>query len=522
MTSSTRPAAARLSHLLRVTAWGVLFVVWSGAHAATLHVDNSCPTSGDGTTTSCGPNGPFRTISQAMGNSQLTAGSTIRVRATGISYVEGTMNTPRAGTASARITVTRYVTDTGKPVWGRSSGITMLIVDDAYWTFDNIVFSATTDSNDIVQVQAPNVAFTDCEFREGGQAINIGDLGDNLDVDRCTFDGNGNGTRHAITTGRLGVTSNYVLTGVRIANSTFTNGDQDYIQTFEGSGGCRLATFTGTIDRNTFTYGPGQVENAIDVKTTALPNDPLNITNNTITGWSGDSNNGRPVVVQHCSDYVHFNYNTVDAGSGTCNPCLCLIFSASTAFGQPPQTGLEVIGNTFLNCKYAMTLGEGGSPAGDISNIKILNNTAAKLRSDGDFINVRTNLLSGEVKNNLWDGTNTSGTTALDCTSGAWNITALDANYNGWFGSPTQRQSCSSDCTGDICGGNDTTGLDPMFINWTANNFRLGSGSPAIDKGTNIGLPFNGVAPDLGAYETTGGPPDTTPPAAPTGLVVTQ
>jgi len=504
LTTWTRSVPARFFHLLRVTASGVLLVACGGAHAATLYVDNTCPASGDGTSTTCGPNGPFRSIVQAMNRCQPAAGTTIRVRATGISYVEGTVTTPRAGTASMPMTVTRYVSDTGKPVWGRSSGLTMLIVDDAYWIFENIVFSATAQPSDIVQVRAPNVTFTDCEFREGGMAINIGDEGDNLDVDRCTFDGNGNGAKHAITTGRLGNTSNYVLTGVRIANSTFTNGDQDYIQTFENSDACRLATFTGTIDRNTFTYGPGQVENAIDIKTKALPTEPLNITNNTITGWSGSLGDGRPVVVQHCSDYVHFNYNTVDAGPGTCDPCIGLIFSASTALGQPPLTGLEAIGNTFVNCKYALVFGEGVSPGGDISGIKIFNNTAAKLRPAGDFIQVKTNILGGEVKNNLWDGTNTSLTSALDCVAGAWNITALDADHNGWFGDLTQQQSCSLDCTGDICGGNDTTGPDPGFIDWTAGNFRLSPGSPAIDRGTNVGLPFNGAAPDLGAYETAG------------------
>ena len=35
--------------------------------------------------------------------------------------------------------------------------------------------------------------------------------------------------------------------------------------------------------------------------------------------------------------------------------------------------------------------------------------------------------------------------------------------------------------------------------------FRLASGSSLIDAGVNVGLPFNGSAPDLGAYESSGG-----------------
>jgi hypothetical protein len=30
---------------------------------------------------------------------------------------------------------------------------------------------------------------------------------------------------------------------------------------------------------------------------------------------------------------------------------------------------------------------------------------------------------------------------------------------------------------------------------------RLATGSTLIDKGTNVGLPYNGSAPDLGAFE---------------------
>lgn len=41
---------------------------------------------------------------------------------------------------------------------------------------------------------------------------------------------------------------------------------------------------------------------------------------------------------------------------------------------------------------------------------------------------------------------------------------------------------------------------NPMFVSST--NFNLQTGSPAINTGVNIGYPYNGTAPDLGAYET--------------------
>ncbi|QPD03623.1 MAG: hypothetical protein Nkreftii_001397 [Candidatus Nitrospira kreftii] len=41
----------------------------------------------------------------------------------------------------------------------------------------------------------------------------------------------------------------------------------------------------------------------------------------------------------------------------------------------------------------------------------------------------------------------------------------------------------------------------PKVINAEARDFRLTSKSPAIDRGTDVGLPFTGRAPDIGAFE---------------------
>lgn len=55
--------------------------------------------------------------------------------------------------------------------------------------------------------------------------------------------------------------------------------------------------------------------------------------------------------------------------------------------------------------------------------------------------------------------------------------------------------------TGTVAANNRTT--DPSFVNATAADFGLQAGSPAIDAGTTIaGEPYNGAAPDQGAFET--------------------
>jgi hypothetical protein len=43
---------------------------------------------------------------------------------------------------------------------------------------------------------------------------------------------------------------------------------------------------------------------------------------------------------------------------------------------------------------------------------------------------------------------------------------------------------------------------DPLFVKPANNDFRLRAGSPAIDAGVDVGLPFQGDAPDIGAYES--------------------
>jgi hypothetical protein len=52
-------------------------------------------------------------------------------------------------------------------------------------------------------------------------------------------------------------------------------------------------------------------------------------------------------------------------------------------------------------------------------------------------------------------------------------------------------------------------------------DLHLAAKSTLIDKGTSVGLPYNGPAPDLGAFETgatpTSAPPTTTPPTTPGG-----
>jgi hypothetical protein len=48
----------------------------------------------------------------------------------------------------------------------------------------------------------------------------------------------------------------------------------------------------------------------------------------------------------------------------------------------------------------------------------------------------------------------------------------------------------------------NTIETDPLFMDAAGGDYRLQGGSPLIDAGVNVGLAFEGSAPDIGARET--------------------
>ena len=482
-----------------------LLCTGGSSSASTYYVNNSCSTAGNGTTPTCGSNGPFRTIAAGIAAAR-AAGDVVRVKYTGQDYSEASgIATAAAGTSSNPITLTCYVGDTVKPRWKRSSG-TQFTISHQWWVVDSLDFWGNDVNSAMIRVNSPNVTIQHCRLhRNTGHGVSIGDGANNFKLQWCYLDSLGaGGDRHNLTTGHSGADPfAYTITGLQILNNTFRDSGGDCIQFFEDEIGtpCRSATVTGLIQYNAFIRGNRDplTENAIDIKATALATSPMKIYNNTFYGWDGTGNPGKTITEQHCAEYIWVEGNIFQKGNGggTCNPCLGVQYQADNTGTGVGCRGMRIVRNTFVGFKQGMQL------SGKIDSVYVLNNTADALI--GPMIRVEGTVVKGIFRNNLSQGE------VLQC-AGSPNLDGVVADHNGWFGTSTDQASCAeSPC--NLCDPTDIVGTDPKWVNPAGLNFNLATGSTAINAGVNVGLPFIGLAPDLGAWESGINPLDTTPPA---------
>lgn len=117
----------------------------------------------------------------------------------------------------------------------------------------------------------------------------------------------------------------------------------------------------------------------------------------------------------------------------------------------------------------------------DGNNIKVLNNTFNDNELQEIKINSATNI---EVKNNIL-----SKMTASTLSKAFVSVNSIEVNNNLYF-----------NVEAPISDSNPIFG-NPLFVDLANHNYSLQENSPAIDVGINVGLPFAGSAPDLGAFE---------------------
>jgi len=146
------------------------------------------------------------------------------------------------------------------------------------------------------------------------------------------------------------------------------------------------------------------------------------------------------------------------------------------------------------------------------TNAKILNNTLYKINpaSNGCEISLGYDgsVSQTTIANNIFYGTNNS-----DCGVGVRSdVSGTHGSSNLFYNMPyVPTGTDAADNT--VQGPGTINGSNPWFVDLTASplpNLALASASPAIAAGTNVGLPYSGAAPDLGALCYSCSP--TTPP----------
>ncbi len=131
----------------------------------------------------------------------------------------------------------------------------------------------------------------------------------------------------------------------------------------------------------------------------------------------------------------------------------------------------------------------------DVSGIKIYNNTIHDINTDNidwtgnEGISISGGATGVEIRNNIISLKNKGVHIGVE------NAANVTAEHNLYWPSPLNLQGVS-DAKSHVA--------DPQFLDATNNDFRLAPSSPAIDAGVQVGIPYLGAAPDLGAIEFDG------------------
>ncbi len=380
----------------------------------------------------------------------LQPGDTLLVRA-------GTYNEslalPRDGQSDKRIVLKAYANE--KPIITNST--TVLALSKQWWLIQGLIFDQQDAASDAIKISGSNSILRGCEIRNGMKDGIDGAKGStNITIENCTiydFVNQPGVDAH-------GIVVNPGARSWKILKNKIYNCGGDCIQLYaEDTHPVADYSKNFTISGNTFytTLGANS-ENALDFKGI----DSCLVDGNEMYGFL----NKAWVVQKGCRNITATNNVIHDSERG-------IEFRGE---GGKSQENIKLVRNVFYNIQKFYVL-----KFDNVVNVELYHNTLANspvtaIRVEGAGIN------GGKMQNNLIS--NCGGVSASA-------ISNFTSDYNGWFNTDAD----------ELAGANDVTGADPKFVNSAQANFRLASASPAKDKGVNIGLPFTGALPDLGAYE---------------------
>lgn len=237
-----------------------------------------------------------------------------------------------------------------------------------------------------------------------------------------------------------------------IAGNELVDCSGDSIQLY-GPSGQALRTIKNTrIEGNTMRYtgAIGRMENALDVKDA----DGLVVVDNRMSGFVQN----KTIVFQKGPANIEIRCNVMSDG-----------FTGVELRGEDGGTVEGVVfAHNLMHDFTDYALKFDGTASADVFSNTFVDAAKDGLRIEG------AGLAAGRVRNNLWVRT------------GALDPGTFEADHNGFFQTGSVGFPSPTDVEADPL-------LDAAY--------ELGAGSPMIDAGVDVGLPFAGAAPDLGARE---------------------
>lgn len=150
---------------------------------------------------------------------------------------------------------------------------------------------------------------------------------------------------------------------------------------------------------------------------------------------------------------------------------------------QSTYDGIGITGNSNLVANNVIRESQTGISSRGGTNVRIYNNTIAYNTVAG-IVSDEPNV---EIKNNV---------IAFGTQWGVYVRSATDFRNNDVHGN-WKDYDTTPDWLQDQTGVNGNISADPQLTS----DYHLSAGSPAIDAGTDVGIPFSGSAPDMGAFE---------------------
>jgi hypothetical protein len=177
-----------------------------------------------------------------------------------------------------------------------------------------------------------------------------------------------------------------------------------------------------------------------------------------------------------------YYHNNIAVNSGWLQTWMMPIVNVSMVVGSTSTIeDLHIENNTFIGRSGKSQYGVSFFNVGTSNNIFIRNNIFYQLQNAN---------LQGFVDMPLTKSTLTSGTRSNFTITN--NLAFLTGNSNTVSYSGTISPYINA----------NNIAVDPLFINPSILDYHLQLSSPAIDAGVDIGFPFLGLAPDLGAFES--------------------